>query len=174
MLNGGQSTSRRRLTADENFQAYPCAAGYAWFFSDGKLSSCRVARDTAFGDIAIPAGSQIYIEHNGVPRFVFLAHDAVVKGYPCRGGESAWSTALYPDGRLKTFWLAEDSLVDNIPCLRASFLADVFGGGVEVDLHPNGRLKYCKLSRDVTLSGQTLRRGDHIRLDTDGNRITSN
>jgi hypothetical protein len=174
ILGAEENTTRRLLKAPEQIQGYPCAAGYAWFFGDGRLSACRVSRVTAFGGITIPAGSQICLARDGNPRFVFLAHDAAVKGYRCRGGENAWSTALYPVGELKTCWLAEDSVVDGVPCMRAGFAADVFGGGVELDFHENGRLQTCKLSRDTTVDGRAVRKGDHVHLDAAGKLISSN
>jgi antitoxin component YwqK of YwqJK toxin-antitoxin module len=118
--------------------------------------------------VTVPEKSIIYLEHDGTPRFVFLAHDAKVNGYVCRGGGHDYSTALYPSGKIKTCWLAADSVVDGVPCMRAGFTADVFGGGVGTDFHENGKLKTCKLSRDFTLDGQALRQGDHIHLDTSG------
>jgi hypothetical protein len=52
--------------------------------------------------------------------------------------------------------------------MQAGFFGDVFGGGVATDFHDNGKLKACKLSRDVTVDGRHLRPGDHIHLDAGG------
>src|SRR5664279_4599087 len=163
-----ETTTRKQLSIPTEIQGYPCAAGYAWFFADGKLASCFVSRETAFGEVTVPEKSIIYLGHDGTPHFVFLAHDAKVDGYVCRGGGHDYSTALYPSGRLKTCWLAADSVVDGVPCMRAGFTADVFGGGVATDFHEHGKLKTCKLSRDFKLDGHALRQGDHIHLDTSG------
>jgi len=121
-----------------------------------------------FGEATVPEKSMIYLGHDGSPRFVFLAYDATVNGYLCRGSGQDYSTALYPSGTLKTCWLAADSVVDGVPCMRAGFTADVFGGGVETDFYENGKLKTCKLSRDFTLDGQAFHQGDHVHLDTSG------
>ena len=121
-----------------------------------------------FGEITAPRKSWIHLTRNGAAQFIFLAHDAQIDGYACRGGGHDYSTALYPDGKLKTCWLAADSMVNGIPCMRAGFVADVFGGGVETDFHENGHLKGCKLSRDATIGDRTFHRGDHIRLDETG------
>jgi len=163
-----ETTTRKQLSVPTEIQGYPCAAGYAWFFADGRLSSCFVSRETTFGEVNAPEKSWIYLGHNGNPRFVFLAHDATINGYPCRGGGHDYSTAVYPSGKLKTCWLAADSVVDGVPCMRAGFTADVFGSGVETDFHENGRLKLCKLSRDVTIDGHAFRQGDHIHFDASG------
>ena len=165
ILHAAENTGRRDLKAATEVPGYPCAAGYAWFFGDGRLSSCSVSRDTAFGELTVPAGSEIYLTADGKPRFVFLSHDAHVGGYFCRGGKRTWSTALYPDGKLKTCWLAADSVIDGVPCVRAGFAADVFGGGAQTEFHDDGRLAACKLARGATVGGRAYRRGDHLRLN---------
>ena len=172
-LSATNGPVRRQLKSAEEFGGYSCAAGYAWFFADGRLSSCTVSRETAFGEISVPTGSEIFLTAEGHPRFVFLGHDVRLNGRLCRGGKRAYSTAFYPEGKLKTVWLAEDSVVDGVPCMRAGFVADVFGGGGETDFHENGRLKGCKLSRDLTLEGHTFRSGEHIRLDSNGKLASS-
>jgi hypothetical protein len=164
ILSAAETAARRNLIVATEVQGYHCAAGYAWFFGNGKLSSCSVARDTSFGDLTVPAGSEIFLTWDAKPRFVFLAHDAWMGRYLCRGGKRAWSTALFPDGKLKTCWLATDTMVDGFPCRRADFAADVFGGGAATDFHENGALAGCKLARDARVKGRAYRRGEHIRL----------
>jgi len=169
--SGGPHTTRKDLKAPQEFQGWPCAAGYAWFFADGKLESCTLSRESPVGEINAPEKSWIALTEEGAPRLVWLPADAMVKGYPSRGGaaEHSYSIALYPNGKLKTIWLSADTAIDGVPCMRAGFIADVFGGGVETDFHENGRLKACKVSADITLQGRSFRRGDHIRLDAAGN-----
>jgi hypothetical protein len=166
----GPITTRRDLKAPQEFQGYPCAPGYAWFFTDGNLESCSLSREIAFGEITAPEKSWITLSPQRAPRFVWLPQDAMVRGYLCRGGavEHSYSIALYPDGKIKTIWLAADTVVGGIPCMRAGFTADAFGGGVETDLHENGSLQRCKVARDLTVQGQVFHRGDHIRLDGKG------
>jgi len=172
-MSAANDSVRKQLKSSEEFQGYSCAPGFAWFFNDGRLANCTVSRETAFGEITIPAGSEIFLAPDGRPRSVFLAHDARVNGYLCRGGKRAWSTALYPSGKLKTCWLAEDTVVDGVPCMRAGFVADVFGGGAATDFQEDGRLRACKLARDFKLGDRVFRRGDHIRLDAAGKLISS-
>jgi hypothetical protein len=118
--------------------------------------------------IQAPEKSWINLRRQGEPWYVFLAHDAIVNGYPCRGGGHDFSTTLYPGGELKTCWLAEDHTVDGVPCMRAGFFADAFGGGASLDFHANGSLENCRLSRDFTFRGHAFRAGGHIRLDATG------
>ena len=77
-------------------------------------------------------------------------------------------TALYPSGKLKTCWLAADSVVDGIPCVHASMLADAFGGGSGTEFHENGRLKSCKLSRNFMIGDHAFHQGDRVGFDGNG------
>lgn len=142
---------RRKLPAPAEFpgshQSYPCSAGYAWFFADGKLAACHIAHEIGFGELTIPAHSEIRLTESGEPKSVFLAKDTRLGRYLCRGGERAWSKTLYPDGKLKTCWLAEQTTIDGIVCARAAFLSDVFGGSARILFDENGRLKSCKRVR---------------------------
>src|ERR1700689_4864661 len=40
---------REKLQQPREINGYPCAAGYAWFYADGKLESCTVSREIAVG-----------------------------------------------------------------------------------------------------------------------------
>ena len=53
------NTERKDLKQPADIQGYPCAAGYAWFYDGGALSSCRMARDVPFGEARASAGSWI-------------------------------------------------------------------------------------------------------------------
>lgn len=153
---------RRTLEEPTTIQGYPCSRGYAWFYVEGGMRSCRVASDVPFGEATVPQGSWIHLTLSGKPDFVFLSRDWKVGEYSCRGGGHDYMTTFYPSGRLKLCWLAADTEVDGVPCMRASFWADVFGGGVGTYLHENGRLKRCKLSREFRFEGKTHGRGDHV------------
>lgn len=175
---GPGNLTRKRIDAPVEIQGYPCSAGYTWFFSDGGLRECAVSREFPFGELVVPANSWINLRHDGRPDFVFLAHDARVGGYLCKGGgvlgptEGA-STALYPDGKLKTCWLVDDSLVDGVPCEHAGFWTDAFVGNSSTEFHENGKLKSCRLARDFPIGGRSLRRGDRIQLDENGGLASS-
>jgi len=131
-----------------------------------------------FGEITVPQESWINLTHDGHPDYVFLAHDAHVADYFCKGGgflgpREGAMTALYPSGKLKTCWLAADTVVDGLPCVHASIRADAFGGGSGTYFHENGRLKSCKLARGAMIGNQVFRRGDHIHLEVTGGLAAS-
>ncbi|MGA3023145.1 MAG: hypothetical protein ABSF98_00095 [Bryobacteraceae bacterium] len=146
---------------------YPCAGGTTSYVARTGLTSCKVSRETAFGEARVPEGSTISLREDK-PAFTFLSRDARIDGYTCRGGEHDWSTAFYPSGKLKVCWLAADQDVQGVPCMRASFFSDVFGGTAGVHFYENGKLRTCKVSRDTSIQGRRFRSRDHVLLSADG------
>ena len=142
---------RKTLDRPTEIQSYPCAKGTAWFFADGKLEHCTVARDVTFGEATIPAGSWITLLRDGKPRIAQMTHDAPVLGYTCMGGSLLGSSegamvAFYPSGKLKQCYLAGDQAVQGVPCMSGGFFADGRGGGTQ--FYESGKLKSCKLTKD--------------------------
>jgi hypothetical protein len=155
--------TRKTLDAPIEIQGYPCAKGYAFFYSDGRLNQCSVSRETAFGEVRVPSGSLINLRLDGKPQYAMLSHNANILSYRCRGG--SWlgpgegaMTAFYPSGKLKECFLAGDQDIQGVPCMGGSFFADVFGGGSGTFFYESGKLRSCKLSKDFG----NLRRGEHI------------
>jgi hypothetical protein len=144
-------THRKKLDQPAEIQGYPCAKGYAWFFADGKLANCTVARETAFGEATIPAGSWITLLPDGRPRIAQMKHDAMVAGVTCMGG--SWlgpsegaMTAFYPSGKLEGCYLAGNQTVQGVPCMNGGIFGDGLGSGV--GFYESGKLKSCKLTKD--------------------------
>jgi len=140
---------RRTLTQVTEIQGYPCAKGYAWFYHDGKLKSCTLAHDTDFGVARAPAGSWITLDTEGRPKILQLVHDTPILGYKCGGGNRVLgpsegaTTAFYPSGKLELCWLAEDQVVQGVPCARSG----MFSGKSGVEFYESGKLRACKLSQ---------------------------
>ena len=144
---------RMKLQEPREIQGYPCAKGYAWFYSNGNLQRCTVSRDITFAEARVPAQSIISMQADGKPNSVSLFHDSEVAGYTCRGGgllgpSESWTTAFFPTGKLKLCWLASDQIIQGVPCMHASFMGDVFGGSAGTYFYESGKLKSCKLSKD--------------------------
>lgn len=142
---------RKTLDQPTELQGYPCAKGYAWFFADGALHRCTVAREMPFGEAAIPSGSLIALTRAGKPDFVQLSHDTVIAGSKCGGG--GWlgvaegpTASFFPSGKLKQCFLASDQVVQGVPCGNGGFFGDGMGGGAK--FREDGKLKSCKLTRD--------------------------
>jgi hypothetical protein len=141
---------RKTLEQPAEIQGYQCARGYAWFYADGKPASCTLARDTDYGVARAPAGSWITIDAQGKPKILQLVRDTQILGYKCRGGNwllgpsEGATTAFYPSGKLEECWLAENQVVQGVPCAASG----MFTGDSSVQFYENGRLQACKLSKD--------------------------
>lgn len=146
-------TIRRKLAQPIEIQGYPCAKGYAWFYSDGKLQKCTVTREMPYGEITIPAGSWITLTEDGEPWGVQMPHDAAMLGLTCQGGSflgpsESSVVAFYPNGKLKDCYLAHDQLVQGVPCSHGGFWTSLDGPDPGVHFAPDGKLKRCRLSAD--------------------------
>jgi hypothetical protein len=148
-------TIRRPLAAATKIQEYPCDRGYAWFYSDGRLSRCTLSREASFGEALLPSGSIIHLTEQGRPQFAFLSHNAVLGGYEVMGGSWLGTgegniTAFYPSGKLKSAYLVRDQWVQGVPCRGGQWgiLTDPQHGGNAVQFYENGKLKGCKVSVD--------------------------
>jgi hypothetical protein len=141
---------RKTLAQSTELQGYECAKGVAWFYADGRLKECAVARDTDFGVARAPAGSWINLTRDGRPDFLFLVRDTNILGYACLGGNRLLGptegamTGFYPSGKLKYCWLTADREVQGVACAGSG----MFSGKSEVDFYEDGRLKGCKLAKD--------------------------
>jgi hypothetical protein len=145
-----QQTHQKTLNQPTEIQGYQCASGATWFYADGHLKECAVARDTAFGVAVAPAGSWINLTQLGKPDFLFLVRDTDVAGYTCRGGNRVLGptegamTGFYPSGKLKSCWLAADREIQGVPCAGSS----MFSGKSDVRFSESGKLQACKLAKD--------------------------
>jgi hypothetical protein len=164
-----QPNTFKRLAAPAAKQGYECSKGAAWFYPNGALRTCEVARDTSFGEATVPAGSYIYLLDNGTPSYVFLSRNTTIHGHVCRGVSHDLITSFYPGGQLKACWLAAEEEIQGVPCARTSFMSKMFGGNsVAAFFYDNGRLKSCRISRDVEIQGEKFKAGDHVFLDSQG------
>jgi hypothetical protein len=71
--------------APTGVQAYPCANGTTSYVTKTGLTSCKVSRETAFGEARVPEGSTISL-WDGKPSFVFLSRDTGIEGHTCLNG----------------------------------------------------------------------------------------
>ena len=96
----------------------------------------------------------------------------MIQGHLCLGTGHGFMTGFHPNGKLKLAWLAEDEIIQGIPCAKYRFMSGLFGGGERTLFDENGRLRYCRLSRAITLEGQTLKKGDEVRFDSEGKLVS--
>jgi len=162
------ATHRTKFSQPTEIQGYPCAEGYAWLYSDGKLESCAVSREFALGEAMLPSGSILHLLLDGRPKFAVLQHNSVVAGVKCGGGNwllgpsEGAATGFYPNGKLKICFLAGDQSVQGVPCMTAGFIG-LFGDGARRDggakFYESGKLESCTLAKDF--GGK--RRGEHFQ-----------
>jgi hypothetical protein len=156
-----------KLQQDTVIQGYPCARGYASYYSGGRLASCGVSKETAFGEATLPERSILSLLEDGRPEGAMMAHDTVIAGVKCGGGNwllgpsEGAATGFYPNGKLKICFLAGDQAVQGVPCMTAGFIG-MFGDGARRDggaqFYETGKLKSCTLTRDFA----SLHRGGHF------------
>jgi hypothetical protein len=149
--------TRADLAAPQTVQGYLCDKGPVWYYRGGRLLSCMVAKETKFGELAVPAGSWIHLEEDGTPEYVFLARDTQIGNVTCRGnGPEGYTTTVYAGGKLKECWLSGDQVVQGVPCQGAAVL-----GNASAAFRENGRLHSCVLSQDY----KSFRRGQRLVLE---------
>ena len=135
----------------------------------GRLEFCRLGSDAVVKGAGLPSGTRFKLDPDGTIRFAFLPDPSPpIQGHRCRGtAGDDWMTTFHPGGNLKLCWLAEDEEIQGVPCARATFWGGVTGAG-RTNFHPDGSLESCTVSREVTLGGESFRRGDRVQLDPAG------
>ncbi len=149
------------LAEDTVIDGWPCRQGFVDFHPDWRLDECHLSRDYERNGVFMPAATRVFPDRLGNPGVCLFPRDVTVQGYICRGNPSGgFMTAFYPNGRLHWFFTREPVEVDGVTCKDSWFEA--------VYLHPNGRLKQCKLDRSVTIGGVEYPKGSVVRLDEAG------
>jgi hypothetical protein len=153
-------------------QSISCV-GSVEYYQDGKLTSCTLGREDTLSGQPLPAGTVVHLTPDGYLDWCFLQQNTEIQGHLCRGESHGFMTGFHPNGQLKTAWLAQDEIIQGIPCAKFKFLSAVMGwiedSGKDgsTRFHENGFLRYCALSENFTIEGQRFRKGDAIRFDLD-------
>lgn len=156
-------------------QGVPCTGGIE-YYKNGNLEHCSLARDDTLSGQPLAAGTGVHFTEDGTFEWCFLRETTEIQGYLCRGQGHGFMTRFHPNGQLRTAWLAEDQVIQGIPCARFRFLSALMGWVAgdkngSTRFHENGQLKYCELSENTTIAGQRFRRGDAVRFDPDGQLV---
>lgn len=151
------------LNADTVVGHRPCKQGWLHLYPNGVPAGFTAASDFDAGKFRIPADTWVMQNAEGVVRICAFPRDTEVQGHWCRGtgGPKGVQAAFHPDGALKQFFPVRETSIDGVPCDTG-----LVRGWIE--LHANGRLKSCRLSRDLVRDGRTLPKGARISLDPDG------
>lgn len=156
---------RDRIAHDTIIQGHPCAKGEAWFYPDGSLNQCTLARPAEVGDIRVPSRSLIELWPDGAAQYVTFRHPTVIAGYHVRGGSRLGfargaTAAFYRNGNLRSIFLIANQTIQGVPCRGGSWntFTDPLGGGNLVEFYEDGKLASCKLTRDYSgfRSGERL------------------
>lgn len=166
-----QKTTKLKLDKPTEIQDMLCRS-YAVFHENGQVKETILAEEDTISGHFIPNRSRVYFRDDGTLEICSFTQDTEIGGYLCKGNRMyGYQAGFHPNGTLRLVWLAHDTDIQNILCMKASFWADVFGGGVGVYFHDNGVLTKCKLARDVTIEGKLFKKGDHVRFDRERNLI---
>ncbi|MCH7691438.1 MAG: hypothetical protein IIA17_10395 [candidate division Zixibacteria bacterium] len=149
--------------------------GQIEYYQNGNLEFCRLAREDTLSGQSLPAGTGVHFTEDGLFNWCMLQEDTEIQGYLTRGEGHGFMTEFYPKGQVRTVYLAEDQVIQGIPCAKFRFLSAVFwpvhGKNGGTYFHENGQLKYCELSEHYSVEGQRFRRGDAVRFDQDGKLV---
>jgi hypothetical protein len=78
-------------------------------------------------------------------------------------------THFHPNGELRLCWLSRDEVIQGVPCSRATFLGEFFGGKyATTEFHDNGMLASCVASETADIGGRHYEAGERVKLDRDG------
>lgn len=173
----GQSTSRTVSVPEGQItevQGVSCT-GSIEYYSNGELEFCTLAREDTISGQPLAAGTGVRFTDEGALKWCMLPQNTRIQGVHCRGDGHGFMTEFHPNGQLKTAYLAEDEVIQGIPCAQFRFLSAVFAGFHGkfggTSFHANGQLRYCELSRNTTIAEISFRRGAAIRFDPDGKLV---
>jgi hypothetical protein len=166
---GLQNITRRDLAEPEVIQDVPCKQ-FAVFFDGGALMSCRLSEDADIGAARLPEHTIVRFHADGGLWYAFLPRPTEIEGHLCKGsgGEGAM-TSFYPTGELRECWLAENTVIQGMPCIRSTVHGEIFGrlagkGGPCAVFYRSGNLHSCKLSENIEIDGMKHKKGTRIML----------
>lgn len=162
------------LAIDTTFGGQPIPAGSpVTFRPDGMPSMASLAHESPVYGQPLPAATVLHFA-DGRLRHFWLPADTVIQGHLIRAQDDGAGSRLHPSGRLLAIWLARDEVIDGVPCTSSGNVLRMGLGVIRLGtmrmawFRPSGRLQQCMLSRDVTLDGHMLRKGEVVGLDVDG------
>ncbi len=197
------SYSQQEAQKEQLVQGFPCG-GKVEYFDNGKISSCILSKPFSIEGYLLPKGSKVFLGLNGelgqcllgdsakivgqsFPRgtWVFfnrwgqkisfwLPKNMVMQGFWIGASDDGIGNSIYPSGKLKAVWLADDQDIEGIPCtssgniFRFGFKVIPLGTQRMAWFHENGRLAQAMLSRDITIQGHSFSKSDIVSFDING------
>lgn len=142
--------------------------GRVEFNEHDSLVSGYLAKDDTVFTQPLPAGTWIVLNRDGRMKLCDPSREVSIQGHPCHGGDHGWFHFFYPSGRLESCGLAESQVIDSIPCVKATFWTEIFGGGGRTYFFEDGRLRSAKVASRIVYRGTEIKKGMHIRLKPNG------
>jgi len=84
-----------------------------------------------------------------------------------RGERTKYQACFHPNGWLRFGNLKEPTIIQGVPCEKSTRKIWLTKGPSGIYFHDNGRLKGCRLSRDV----QSFKKHKRIEIDREGNVV---
>ncbi len=166
----GGSTRTADAGAIVEIQGVPCS-GMIDTYSNGKLESCALAHDATVNGQELPGGTVVTFTPEGDFDWCFLQQTTEIQDHLCRGSGHNFMTCFHPNGILRLAWLAEDEIIDGIPCAKWHFMAIFSGTGGGTHFHDNGRLRLATLSKGHVIEGRTFKRNSMVEFDREGRLV---
>lgn len=156
------------MSSDEIIDGFPCKKGWIHFRDNWELLSFQISEDFRYQGLDLPSGTWIHFPyHKNQTGFICsFPTDITVQDCFCAGsgGYKGTHTGFYDNGKLRSFFPAEDQKVNGFPCKKSIF--------TNVNLYENGRMKKCKLAEDYDYKGKNYKKNMVIHLDKSGNVIS--
>jgi hypothetical protein len=174
-LTLAQEVAREQLERDTIVSGIHCQGTKrsAGFHPSGALESCALASDTEFFGHRFMAGTWVYLTELGELTSAWLIRDTELQGHICKGsGYGGWSVAFHRSGPLRICYLAQQQVIQGVPCRRGSLWGEI-RGGVSVHFHETGALESCSAARRFTLDGVTFKNRQRVRLDRSGRPLAA-
>lgn len=152
-----------RIEDDMMIGGRPCRKGWVQLHTNGMPAAFTAADEIQLPALRIPRGTWVIQDPNGIVSICAFPGDTEVQGHLCRGsgGPAGVQASFYPSGRLKQFYLRDDTTIQDIPCKSG-----VLGNSIE--LHENGQLKTCTLGKSITRDGKPYQKGKRVQIDAQG------
>ena len=145
------------------------------YYTNGNIEFCFLGKSDTLSGQPLPKGTGVHFTEEGVFDWCFLQQDTEIQGHLCRGDGHDFMTSFYPNGQLRTAWLAVNEVIQGIPCAKFRFLSAVFAGihgkTGQTSFYEDGQLRYCELSENITIEGISYRKKDAVRFNPDGTMI---
>jgi hypothetical protein len=106
-----------------------------------KIVSCVLAKDQPIGELLCKAGGFAELHDTGSLKRCNLAESKNWRGIPCNAGRPAH---FHQDGSLESCTVTDTHEMGGVVCKY------------EIEVYPNGKLRRCRLDKDMKLGGRSV------------------